>query len=160
LEYVQCGGSSTGGILSNIFDRCIVGMINRCSSKTVAANIITGVQGPCDLAQIDTLSYNASNHVVTVTCHPTHKLPGKNTQLYLSVPSDWLPIGSDGVVAVTVTVGGNQFTYAGPLATPSSSGTSPGMGWNFVPQHAIRMDLDSQYCRFAGNHLPAHCTIA
>ena len=131
--YVNSGQCGDGQIAACVFDRCLVGVIGNNGANSFVANVISGVQGPADPAAM-TMTYNSSSHVVTVTTAVNHN--AASGPLYLSVPNDWLSTADsvDGIVNATVT-SANQFTYAGPLTTP----TSPGSGaWNYPVYQAIR----------------------
>jgi pectate lyase-like protein len=138
--YFQNSGSN---ICANKIDRCTWGISMGNISGLLAANAISGqrcgdqaIASPYDPVPIQSMSWNSSTHVVTVTMAAAHNIniaSAPKLQLAWAPASSAWTIDPYGVVPVT---GGtsNTFTYAGPATDPGSFTTGT---WNFPLEYGL-----------------------
>ena len=131
--------NNTKGIwlTSNTAERCGVGVfINNAGGCLIAANVITGEEGPATAAQIQNMTWSsAGGGTVEVTTTLNHGISLWPYSIFINVtPAAWTPNGT-GKQARTVTVtAANKFTYTGVGSSPPTfvSGT-----WNYTCQVGI-----------------------
>jgi hypothetical protein len=140
---------------SNWIDRCTWGIhLWSSSGGIVAANRITGTEGPNVPATISGISHSGTT--ATVTTVNNHNLPSGTSKLVLVTnPAGWTPSGTGDEVVTCTNTGAKTFTYT--LAANPGSFTSA--SWNYSLEYGITL-RHSESTLYIANSLEARVSVA
>jgi Pectate lyase superfamily protein len=140
---------------SNWIDRCTWGIhLWSSSGGFVAANRITGTEGPNDAAAISGITF--SSLTATVTTVDDHNLPAGPSDLALVTnPAGWTPLGTGDEIVTCTRTGARTFTYA--LA--SDPGSFASATWNYPIEYGITL-RHTETTMYVANVLDARASVA
>ena len=131
-SYDTSHGNFTQGIqlVSNHAERCGIGIFNgNGGSALIAANVISGDEGPAVPAQIQSMTWaSRGGGTVTVTTVDDHNIGSWNAPVLKVSPREWTPDGTGNQLVTATVTGAKTFTYTGVGSSPPPfvSGT-----WNY-----------------------------